>query len=140
MEHKEEINERDKQRYWENREKKLANVKEYRENNKEKEQLRHKIYYDKVKEREQLRNYNRRQKLLNKLGKNCTHCGFSDWRALQIDHINNNGYDERKRESATKTYRRILAMSDEEARKQYQILCANCNWIKKHETNPRFER
>jgi hypothetical protein len=68
----------------------------------------------------------------------CKHCGFSDWRALQIDHVNGGGmYDRDTLAGLTNlwTFRRKLR--DPEyliaARLKYQILCANCNWIKRHE-------
>lgn len=61
------------------------------------------------------------------LGHACARCGFSDLRALQIDHVNGDGAKERGRNQAF--YKRILA--DDGGR--YQILCANCNWIKRHE-------
>lgn len=138
--HKEEINQRGKQRYWTNREERLAQMKQYRDSDKPKDRLRHQTYYIQVHIREQERNFKRRQELLAKLGKVCAFCGFSDSRALQVDHINNDGYQERKRESISKTYRRILTMSNEEAKQKYRILCANCNWIKKHETNMRFKK
>jgi len=73
-----------------------------------------------------------RAKLVEILGGKCVRCGFSDIRALQIDHINGKGTEEYKRKgNAMKSYKRYL--DDEEARKTIQILCANCNWIKRVE-------
>ena len=68
------------------------------------------------------------------LGKKCTRCGFDDWRALQIDHINGNGESERKKfgGNSAKFFLGIL-----EHPENYQILCANCNWIKRYENNER---
>jgi len=60
----------------------------------------------------------------------CARCGFTDERALQIDHVNGCGYEERKRCKSGAYLRRVLA--DTEGK--YQILCANCNWIKKSES------
>lgn len=57
----------------------------------------------------------------------CIECGFTDIRALQIDHINGGGTQERKEEHNYITYKRI-ASGDTEG---YQVLCANCNWIKR---------
>ena len=68
-----------------------------------------------------------RMKVLNKLGGKCVKCDFSDWRALQIDHIKGGGHEK----SNTATYYEILKMSETEARQKYQCLCANCNWIKR---------
>lgn len=64
----------------------------------------------------------------------CCKCGFSDFRALAIDHINNDGAEERKSGLRSNNLcRYILKLSDEKARKRYQVLCANCNWIKRVE-------
>lgn len=68
------------------------------------------------------------------LGKSCVRCGFSDIRALQIDHINGGGSKERKRTYGRMIYLYILAHPDESIN-ELQILCANCNWIKRHENN-----
>jgi len=60
------------------------------------------------------------------LGGKCCVCGFEDKRALQIDHVNNNGKQERAKRVAI--HNRII--KDPTAKKEYQLLCANCNWIK----------
>jgi hypothetical protein len=60
------------------------------------------------------------------LGGKCVHCGFSDWRALQIDHIHHVG---KNREKQNVINNKILMGETED----YQLLCANCNWIKRHE-------
>lgn len=64
----------------------------------------------------------------------CVKCGFSDIRALCIDHINGGGRDDRKdKHSPVKFYKYILSLTDEESRQKYQILCSNCNSIKRIE-------
>ena len=60
-------------------------------------------------------------------GGKCAFCGFSDTRALCIDHVNGNGIQERKTSCAISTIRKIIK---EGFPKQYQILCSNCNLIK----------
>ncbi len=72
-----------------------------------------------------------RKELLKKLGAKCARCGFTDWRALQIDHIKGDGNKERMSTSRSKIFRMILDDHGE----RYQILCANCNWIKRYENN-----
>lgn len=74
-----------------------------------------------------------KQKIYDLLGGAvCKRCGFDDKRALQIDHINGGGKQERKKIHNLFTfYRHILKVNG----KGYQILCANCNWIKRHENN-----
>lgn len=75
------------------------------------------------------------------LGKKCVKCGFQDQRALQIDHVNGDGAQDRKKLSggrnsvgASTLYKAVLESVSRDENK-YQILCANCNWIKKHENN-----
>lgn len=63
------------------------------------------------------------------LGDKCVMCGIADPRVLQIDHINGGGNKERKL-GGHKYRQKILAHLED-----YQILCANCNWIKKFERN-----
>jgi len=55
-------------------------------------------------------------------------CGFDDVRALQIDHVNGGGVAETKGMSRRVFYERIRTH-----RIEYQVLCANCNWIKRAE-------
>jgi hypothetical protein len=62
-------------------------------------------------------------------GGSCVRCGFSsDFRALQLDHMN--GRAELHR-GGMRLYRRILAGL--EIVSDYQLLCANCNCIKQYE-------
>lgn len=79
-----------------------------------------------------------KQEIFNLLGNKCARCGFNDKRALQIDHINGGGCKEReqlfgsKYTSGSIYYKRILDKI-KDGSKEYQLLCANCNWIKRHE-------
>lgn len=69
------------------------------------------------------------------LGNQCIRCGFSDQRALQLDHIHGGGSRERSRNSRCMAgYYRLLALSPE-LREGIQLLCANCNWIKRSENS-----
>ena len=71
-------------------------------------------------------------------GKKCVVCGFSDERALAIDHINNDGYKDRKlSKSISQIRRRVLDNLE-----RYQILCFNCNQIKRieHEKENRLKK
>ena len=70
-----------------------------------------------------------RLRVLMLFGGKCQCCGFSDPRALQVDHIDGGGNQERKVLKGTGSrYKAVLA---DPAR--YQLLCANCNWIKREE-------
>lgn len=68
-----------------------------------------------------------RHEALSTLGGVCVECGFSDPRALQIDHKNGGGGKHLKSVSWSKRYREIIAGDV----KKFQVLCANCNWIKR---------
>jgi len=73
-----------------------------------------------------------RENLFSLLGDKCCRCGFKDKRALQIDHINGGGIKERKLFNA-KDFHRVVLKSITNKESKYQLLCANCNWIKRHE-------
>lgn len=93
-----------------------------------------KIWRDKNPERSREigRNHlaHQRQRVFEILGSACVRCGFSDPRALQVDHRNGGGAEERRKvHGSPGVYRRILAGHAAD----YQILCANCNWIKRYE-------
>lgn len=72
-----------------------------------------------------------RLEALKKLGNKCVSCGYSDIRALHIDHVNNDGYKER---NIRKSLNRKIALELVDINR-YQLLCANCNWIKRLENN-----
>jgi hypothetical protein len=66
----------------------------------------------------------------------CASCNFNDMRALQLDHIFNNGAEERREifgnrfAAGTMFYRWVRQQNYPEG---YQVLCANCNIIKERE-------
>ena len=72
-----------------------------------------------------------RRQALAILGGKCCRCGFDDYRALQVDHINGGGRAEQEIRGNGGIYRKIRDGETEE----YQLLCSNCNWIKKYERN-----
>jgi hypothetical protein len=82
---------------------------------------------------------NQRQILLDLLGNHCVICGFNNPLALQIDHVNNNGAEERAKYRTTKNgknqcslkYYRVIREKLKQGSKEYQLLCANCNAIKR---------
>lgn len=86
---------------------------------------KHKVYYKRY-------HLNRRLRALEILGNICVVCGFEDKRALQIDHINGGGSLERKTGLHSTKLHNYIIENPEEAKLKYQILCANCNWIKKY--------
>lgn len=73
-----------------------------------------------------------KEQIFDKFGHKCIQCGFEDKRALQIDHIDGGGNQEHLEIPNThRFYRKVLDDTDN----KYQILCANCNWIKRAERN-----
>lgn len=84
--------------------------------------------------RESQREYHKKNRgeLFRLLGEKCCRCGFSDKRALQIDHINGGGIKERRTVN-TKDFHRMVLKSIKNKENKYQLLCANCNWIKRTE-------
>lgn len=93
-------------------------------------------YYTKVKGIKKYKNEwrkNNRLKLIALLGNKCIKCGFSDIRALQLDHINNDGHIDRKKFKCVQNYYFYYCKHEEMARKNLQVLCANCNWIRRYE-------
>ena len=63
-------------------------------------------------------------------GQKCVRCGFSNPKALQIDHIHNTGNLDKKRFSRGDIMYRYYIKNNIEAINNLQILCANCNQIK----------
>ena len=64
-------------------------------------------------------------------GASCLYCDYRDKRALQFDHIHNNGAEDRKRFKSYGGMIKYYVQNENEARKNLQVLCANCNWIKR---------
>jgi len=101
------------------RKKKAENMRKYRAENPEKY-------------REQSRNAKKRlkDKVFEIYGHVCCRCGFADKRALTLDHILNNGAEERKEFGERGVYKRAV---DNYLPDEYQILCMNCQFIKRVE-------
>ena len=83
------------------------------------------------------RDYDRnlRKMAIESLGGKCIRCDFSDIRALQIDHINGGGSKERKDRDFIGNFHKHVINSFIKKDNIYQLLCANCNWIKRYENN-----
>lgn len=86
-------------------------------------------YKQRIIDRKRNNRINRRKEIFNHYGNKCSVCGFDDIRALAIDHVNNNGAEERRkwRGKMDFFYKKII---DDGFPSDYQILCANCNSIK----------
>ena len=111
------------------RERRLDNLEEYRSvarayREKNREHIREMSRQPSRKSYHKLRN-----SAIESLGGVCSKCGFSDSRALQVDHINGGGTKELRSKSPSEFLHRVLEIGSIE----YQLLCANCNWIKRSE-------
>lgn len=83
-------------------------------------------------ERQYKKNYRKhlREKVFSLLGNKCNRCGFGDIRALQLDHKKGGGKKDRQVLNQLAIYRKVIKTPE-----NYQVLCANCNWIKREESN-----
>lgn len=76
------------------------------------------------------------------LGTHCIGCGHEDIRVLEFDHINDDGAADRKRFGGARTMLLYFLEHPDEARQRLQLLCRNCNWLKRrgdplpHDANP----
>ena len=72
-----------------------------------------------------------RHRINEKYGGSGVRCGFSDVRALHIDHVHGGGQKELRggRGGGMSYYYRVL----KDTTGKYQLLCANCNAIKRFE-------
>ena len=79
-------------------------------------------------------------KIHEQLGSECIKCGVNDERVLCIDHIFGGGSIERKKFGGA-YYRRVFEKI-KNGTDEYQLLCCNCNQIKKieeKETQRKYE-
>lgn len=68
-------------------------------------------------------------------GQRCVRCNFNDIRALQIEHKNGGGRKEARNFINQYEMYRFYVNNPEKAKEKLQVMCANCNWIKKYENN-----
>jgi len=79
-----------------------------------------------------------RVEIIQLLGSKCsnTDCPIPpekmDIRCLQIDHINGNGNKERSQFSNYNQWLKFILPKIQVGSKDYQLLCAYCNWIKRY--------
>ncbi len=75
-------------------------------------------------------------RIIRALGEKCVRCGFDNILALQIDHVNGGGTQHRKSFANNTAYLKYVLEHADSG--EYQILCSNCNWIKRHMNNEMF--
>jgi hypothetical protein len=81
-----------------------------------------------------------RKTLVELMGNCCSRCKFEDWRALQLDHVNGDGAEDRKINGKPSLRKYKEMISNPKLREHLQLLCANCNWIKRYENNENRRR
>lgn len=144
-EHKDEINEYRKQysmSHPEYRERQLAYNRQYAEKNREAIIAYHQTDSYKQKNRDRVNkwNYKLKVEVLTHYGNGvcaCVKCGFSDIRALSIDHIEGNGAEHRRELLPDNPQRGGLLMYSVLKHEGFpigmQTLCMNCQFIKRAE-------
>lgn len=65
-------------------------------------------------------------------GIKCASCGFDDIRVLSIDHVDGNGTRHRQELRGVSIYKWLVANNFPPG---FQVLCMNCQFIKRHEQN-----
>ena len=79
----------------------------------------------------------RRRKIIQHFGGKCNQCGETDWRVLQVNHINGGGRkDLLSKGGSAKVYKEILSGKREG---EFNLLCANCNTRYEYETGRRYD-
>ena len=105
--------------------------KQYRTDNREAINRKRRDYYTTNRKRVRSvatqRISNLKEELYSVFGNKCVKCGFGDKRALQLDHIEGGGTQERRTKTATQVWRNAINHPQ-----HYQMLCANCNSIKRY--------
>lgn len=111
--------------------------------------LRHQRYL-RQREKESKKAYEKfrslREEIMKLLGGKCTNpynlLPHPDWcnnyACLQIDHVHGDGHIERKENKYPYKTLRVILEKVKAGSQDYQLLCANCNWIKRErnrETN-----
>jgi len=75
-----------------------------------------------------------RIRLIQLLGGVCVWCGFSDLRALEIDHVEGGGRADQVKHGGNGKMCLHYLNHPEIAREKLQVLCSNCNSIKYRES------
>lgn len=156
LEHKDELSEKAKDYYRNNKDEMIKRMtkwnkehleqhriydKKYRDGHKEHIKEYHKKYYSQNKDvvLERVNSYKRGLwfDLIMMLGGKCTNSqclvpnGCEEISCLQLDHINGGGRKEVKEFGGRIRILKYYLADPVLARKKLQVLCANCNWIKR---------
>lgn len=107
--------------------------REWRNNNKEKSNLYQlNRYYNNPKKVHEIVNKSRKKVRIDMIveyGGKCVHCNINDFEVLDIDHISNDGANDRKNGLFGYNLYRYLK-KNKWPKDNFQLLCKNCNWKK----------
>ena len=118
--HRTEIREQMQESYVLNRVSRIASVQLYRHKNRDAVAASQRKWGARI-----------RAEAIRALGGRCVRCGYdADIRALQIDHIRGDGAQMRRANDRRALYKSVTVSGSQG---RYQILCANCNVIKRDE-------
>lgn len=135
-EHREEILRKHRKYNQEHRERINKAQRKYRKKYPEKRKEITRRHYQKHREEVLIKTRERafklRMKVLRALGGKCVYCGFSDFKALEIDHVEGGGNKEIRSLHRYAYLNHVLSEVKKGSRK-YQLLCSNCNSIKRYE-------
>ena len=93
----------------------------------------HKIHKDEQRLKKKTRYKAMKIRIQQILGGKCDYCGMTDHRCLQIDHVNGGGRRDKRNFDSVEAYFREVQRSVSAKEGKYQLLCANCNCIKRYE-------
>jgi len=146
--HREEVLNRHKEWVKKNSDKVRTWLRRYRERNREKIREWQRLY--RARRREHFSELRRKQKEKLKLEvlkhysqsdpPKCVRCGFSDLRALTIDHVDGKGSIHRRQLRNKGGYHFYLWLKNQGLPEGYQVLCMNCQWIKREENDTAYHR
>ncbi|HUW44775.1 MAG TPA: hypothetical protein VMW50_03175 [Dehalococcoidia bacterium] len=135
LENRDKIKNYQKQHREENEPRLLQESRDRYQKNRDRNLLYAKKRHQMNKETDNKKSRNRRKEMrleiLKILGGECQRCGITDHRVLQIDHVCGGGKKELKKGGNYHVMKNII--KNPECKHKYQLLCANCNWIKRHE-------
>lgn len=74
-----------------------------------------------------------RLEVINLLGCRCSNCGNSDWRVLEINHVNNDGHllrNAKGRIIGLQEHHLSAILLGKDDISRYELLCANCHVLR----------
>lgn len=128
--------ERDKKYYLEHLEQKLKYQVEWRLNHIEQHKEYCKEHYQNNRISRDLSTKAEERKLRIRLfkilgGAKCKYCPCQIYQCLHFDHVNGNGGKDRIKHKSNHTVWRYYVNNPELTKRELQVLCANCNYIKR---------